>query len=675
MRFLVPLLVASTSLSSLMVGCGGAQVAVRKTAVVPPAAIEHYLRARLASEAGDHDDAVRELRLAIAASPDDAELAIAAGEELLAAGHVEDARSEADRAVLRWPREVRGWRLLGLARQRLGDLVGARTAFTRAAAADPDDAGSYLLLAEVDVKLGDEAGALAVYRDLVVHVPGSADGHLELGRALLANGEARAATPELERAVSLDPDDIDARVALADAYQQSNRAGDAQDTLREALDRSNNDPGVGERLVHVLLERGDRAAASAVLASLDDDHREPMTRLRLAYFFLQLHDATSALHIVGSVLAREPARWPAQILAARALLQLGRRDEALARCVAVPPDANEDYITARALAGDIVARAGAPQRGLELVNQGLAIYPDEPGLIVEEAALVEKLGDMAKARALLAAAGEHSPYDESVIYARASLEDRNGQPGLAIAIMQTLLDRDPKNVLALNFIGYSYADRGVELDTAERYLRRAAELKPDDGFVLDSLGWLSFRRGHLDDAAATIERADRLAPYEPEVLFHPRRGLSPARRGDPRARHLAASPDARSRRRHARPPGSDRAHPGSEKDAMIRLALLTLVTVTAVAGAACGGHPGRSDCEAIADKMIDIFTAPQVASDKVPAEVTASTNEWRKILKAKEKDPTRATLIDVCSTQMSSGAGSCVLEATDERSLAKCFGG
>ncbi len=86
--------------------------------------------------------------------------------------------------------------------------------------------------------------------------------------------------------------------------------------------------------------------------------------------------------------------------------------------------------------------------------------------------------------------------------------------------MKRLLARNGDSVMALNFIGYSFADRGLQLDQAQQLLERAVALRPDDGFVLDSLGWLLVKRGQLEQARAALERADRLAPFEPEVLLH-----------------------------------------------------------------------------------------------------------------------------------------------------------
>jgi hypothetical protein len=99
-----------------------------------------------------------------------------------------------------------------------------------------------------------------------------------------------------------------------------------------------------------------------------------------------------------------------------------------------------------------------------------------------------------------------------------------------------------------------------------------------------------------------------------------------------------------------------------------------ILLVAALAG--CGSHPSQGDCEKIAEHMITIFTTPRAGDDgNVPKDVAAATEVWRKNLLEKERDPTRATIIDVCRVEMRSGATSCILDANDEVALAKCFGG
>jgi tetratricopeptide (TPR) repeat protein len=72
----------------------------------------------------------------------------------------------------------------------------------------------------------------------------------------------------------------------------------------------------------------------------------------------------------------------------------------------------------------------------------------------------------------------------------------------------------------LNYLGYSWVDQGVNLDEAFKMLRRAVDLKPTDGYIVDSLGWAHFKLGHYEEAARELERAVELKPADPVVNDH-----------------------------------------------------------------------------------------------------------------------------------------------------------
>src|SRR5207247_1682915 len=73
---------------------------------------------------------------------------------------------------------------------------------------------------------------------------------------------------------------------------------------------------------------------------------------------------------------------------------------------------------------------------------------------------------------------------------------------------------------ALNYLGYTYAEMGVRLDEAEKLIRRALEIEPDDGFYVDSLGWVYYQRGDYRRAVEHLERAVELAGDDPTVAEH-----------------------------------------------------------------------------------------------------------------------------------------------------------
>jgi tetratricopeptide (TPR) repeat protein len=86
--------------------------------------------------------------------------------------------------------------------------------------------------------------------------------------------------------------------------------------------------------------------------------------------------------------------------------------------------------------------------------------------------------------------------------------------------MQTVLKLDPQNAEALNFIGYLYADKGIRLDEAEALIKKALALKPGNGYMIDSLGWVYFRQNRLDDALRHLKEASEALPEDAAISEH-----------------------------------------------------------------------------------------------------------------------------------------------------------
>jgi tetratricopeptide (TPR) repeat protein len=94
-------------------------------------------------------------------------------------------------------------------------------------------------------------------------------------------------------------------------------------------------------------------------------------------------------------------------------------------------------------------------------------------------------------------------YDLGVIYSESGRDDR------ALELMNRVLELDADHSSALNFVGYTWADQGERLDEAEQLIRRAIELRPDDGYITDSLGWVHYQRGLKLLAAGSADQARR----------------------------------------------------------------------------------------------------------------------------------------------------------------------
>ena len=107
-----------------------------------------------------------------------------------------------------------------------------------------------------------------------------------------------------------------------------------------------------------------------------------------------------------------------------------------------------------------------------------------------------------------------------MFYFRGICYERSHQWPPAEADMKKALELFPEQPLVLNYLGYSWVDQGVHLDQGMDMIRRAVEQRPDDGYIVDSLGWAYFRTGNYDEAVKNLERAVELKPEDPTINDH-----------------------------------------------------------------------------------------------------------------------------------------------------------
>jgi Tfp pilus assembly protein PilF len=86
--------------------------------------------------------------------------------------------------------------------------------------------------------------------------------------------------------------------------------------------------------------------------------------------------------------------------------------------------------------------------------------------------------------------------------------------------MEALVQSHPDHAEALNYLGYTYTVRGMRLADAEKFLKRALKLKPDNGYIVDSWGWYLFTVGRVRESVVQLEKAAKLKPQEPTILEH-----------------------------------------------------------------------------------------------------------------------------------------------------------
>ena len=176
------------------------------------------------------------------------------------------------------------------------------------------------------------------------------------------------------------------------------------------------------------------------------------------------------------------------------------------------------------------------QIGLELDNLGkkdeaykhlkdlVAKNPRDPEAVLSLANLQRSRKQFDNSAILYSKALELSPKDDranwTTYYFRAIAYERTKRWPLAEADFKKSLELYPDHPSVLNYLGYSWVDRGMNLNEAFRMLRRAVELRPSDGAIVDSLGWAYYRLGKYEDALRELERAVELRPSDPVINDH-----------------------------------------------------------------------------------------------------------------------------------------------------------
>jgi len=473
---------------------------------LPHAAYAHYLDARIATLHEDWEGAAKAFAAAAAAAPDQPMLAV----ELARAQHKakQDAAAIATLATARrrWPAHEQVWLASGDQLAKASPAEAAR-AYRRAIALAPDDERAYLGLARLEAP----AAALATLRQLVKRVPSSVDGHYRLAQRYATARDLPRAIRELRAVLELDPDHIDGRIDLSRALRMNGQLADAIAQARSAFDRSGQAMDLAEELYFLLCEADDRTGALDLLTLLDDDRSDVEALSTVARLQRGLGRLDAARAIAAHV-TKVDADAGAVALAEIDLAS-GDPSGAAQRALKIG-DASKSFLDARRVAAAAWLAAAQPQRALDALAPARAKKPADIELATLAAFAYVDLGKLPEARALIV--GD----EPSAQFARARVADRAGDLPGALAMVEALLRQKPELAAALNLAGYLLADSGQRLADATRYLARARELAPGDPAVLDSWGWLLYKRGQYRAAVRALDHAARYAPREPEILVH-----------------------------------------------------------------------------------------------------------------------------------------------------------
>jgi tetratricopeptide (TPR) repeat protein len=476
-----------------------------------------YLAARHAGQQRDIGVAAAYYRAALRADPKNTDLLERAFLSILADGDMEEAVKLAER-IVQIDRTHRIARLvIGVRALKQKQYQTARTNLAQSVRGPIADLTATLLSAWTQQGAGEAKAAIESIDKLAGPDWYSIFKDLHAGLILDLAGNRKDAGKRFERANKMDPGAL--RVVEAYARWASRNGGKAEALkVFEAFDKllpqhplivksidevkkneqlqpliANPQAGAAEVLYGLGASLGRQGGEDLAMVYLQLAlylaPQQPLALLSLADLYEQLKKPHYAIKVYEKVPQSSPLRRNAEIQMAINLDSLERTDEARQHLDKLIEQRPKDLEAITAL-GNIL-------RGRKMFAECADVY----GKGIETIANPEKP-------------------NWTIFYFRGICYERSKQWPKAEADLKKSLELFPDQPHVLNYLGYSWVDQGVNLDEGMRMIRRAVDQRPDDGYIVDSLGWAYYRIANYEEAVRYLERAVELKPEDPTINDH-----------------------------------------------------------------------------------------------------------------------------------------------------------
>jgi len=416
---------------------------------------------------------------------------------------------------------------LAAALMETGDRAGAREQFGKilTLGGDAGLAPAYLRIAATLGRQSNRVEALAVMKELVALNSDKPVAQYALAHLAVRVSDLDAALQAIDRALGLSPGWEDAALfkarILVSRKDNARLLGFHEKFLDEHPRATNLRLSYARLLVDLKQWEKARDQFKRVVAASPKDSDAVFTVALLA---LQTNDLDEAEKYLKRTLDLQPENDQARLYLGQVAEQRKRFDEAVQWYGAVESgelhfEAQTRLAVSMARAGDI-DRARAHLHALDPKNETQKVQ-----LVLAEEQILRDAKRFQEAFDVLTRVLGDLPDNADLLYARALVAERVARIDTAESDLRRILKKDAKNANALNALGYTLADRTTRYQEALGFIEQALALKPDDPFILDSMGWVHYRLGNHAEAvkhlrAALDKRADaEIAAHLGEVLW------------------------------------------------------------------------------------------------------------------------------------------------------------
>ncbi len=391
--------------------------------------------------------------------------------------------------------------------------------------AAPDTGFEDLTLYPEQPQAQEQARLLATLDRLIQALPDNPQPRYARAFWLAHHGDIKRAHQDCERTIGDHPDFLPAYLLDARLLEGENRLTEALDTLQQAVK-----------------EHPDAYLARQTIAALQLRLGHPL-EAELSYLQLaQDVPADGDFWLAHALLALQNQHEASARSSLQRLISLGEHlndanyylgqidsknhpQRALQHFDAVEPGA--DYVPAQQAAANLRVRLGRQEEALQHLRDAAIAHPE---FASDAAVMMSDIFSLQaryrEAAATLDARLAHDPHNADLLYNRAMIAVELNDMALFEQDIRAVLVQNPENPVALNAFGYTLAEKSIRLDEARTYIEHALRISPNDPAIIDSLGWVKYRQGHIEQALSDIQKAwdmshdDEIGAHLGELLWH-----------------------------------------------------------------------------------------------------------------------------------------------------------
>ena len=457
--------------------------------------------------------------LEAALSSNDPEIARRATQVAFAAESWQQAVMAADRWALLAPDSVAAREAAATAMLRVGDYLGAEYQLEQILDLLDDSSDAWLLVSRILAQHGEPEPAAEVMEQLVAARPNSdpADVYFARSKLALQGRRLQDAFEYARRTVELYPDRSEYLTWAGRVALNLKLTPTAIEYVRRAWRLEPDNQDIALAYVDLLARDGQFETARNVMQGMP---RAPDVMLSRILFEMAANNRLEAERLYDEFAAADFGNPNDQAwFLGQAAEALGWPDRAIDNYAGVT--AGEHRFSAALRRAELLGREGdidAARAVLAGVRDS-----DDPQVVEQswltEASVLREAGDRDGAYAVLTAAVEQRPESIAIRYSRALVAAESRRVADAERDLRVVLDAQPDNAAALNALGYTLTDLTDRHDEAEALIRRAYELQPNEPSIVDSMGWVAYRQGRLDEAVRFLARAWEM-DRNPEIAAH-----------------------------------------------------------------------------------------------------------------------------------------------------------